>query len=101
MAKDIEDNKEEWLIEKVLEVDSITSVIAASRVGKSFYALAMACSVATGIDFLGDKVMRRSPVFYLAGEGKAGLAKRIRAWANYHDVSMDDIPLSSRTVSLP
>ncbi|CAM3973599.1 Hypothetical protein HVIM_02732 [Roseomonas mucosa] len=93
MAKDIEDNKEEWLIEKVLEVDSITSVIAASRVGKSFYALAMACSVATGIDFLGDKVMRRSPVFYLAGEGKAGLAKRIRAWANYHDVSMDDIPL--------
>ena len=58
----------EWLIEGVLERACLTGLIGSSGCGKSFFAIDMACSIASGKSFHGrnvskGKVLLSSPLY--------------------------------------
>lgn len=82
----------EYLVDELIEHPSLMMLFGAPSAGKSFVAISMAACVATGHPWLGRDV-RTGTVFYLAGEGHAGLARRLRAWEIETGVSLDGAPL--------
>jgi hypothetical protein len=82
----------EYLVDELIEHPSLMMLFGAPSAGKSFVAIAMAASVATGHAWLGRDV-RQGTVFYLAGEGHAGLSRRLRAWEIDTGVQLDGAPL--------
>ena len=82
----------DWLIERWLVRNSLAGLVGPSGAGKSFLAIDWACRIATGTRWMGNKV-ERGGVFYLGGEGLAGIRKRIAAWEGYHGVEVGGHPL--------
>jgi hypothetical protein len=74
----------QWLVRDYLERDSLAVIYGAPGGGKSFLSVDIAASVATGRPWQGHKVTR-GRVFYIAGEGHNGLARRFRAWELAND----------------
>jgi len=74
----------------------LSMVFGASGAGKTFVVLDMALSVATGKAYHGKEV-KQAPVCYIAGEGHAGFARRINAWATHNDVSLKGVPFYKST----
>jgi len=92
----------QWLVENYLETDALSMVFGPSGGGKSFCVVDIACCVATGTPWHGMPV-RKGAVFYIAGEGHNGLARRFAAWQKARGVKLDDsVPLfkSNRAVML-
>lgn len=90
----------DWLVEGYLENDALGMLYGPSGGGKSFVAVSLACSIATGTKWFGMSV-RQGAVFYIAGEGHQGLARRFSAWTKATDVPITkDTPLfkSNRAV---
>jgi len=73
----------EPLIDEWLYLDSTARLVAPSGSYKSFLALDMACSVASGRDWWGSKTSGGS-VVYVVAEGVRGMRKRVRAWELTH-----------------
>jgi len=67
---------------------------------KSFTALAMACSVATGVPWLGRTTTVTGPVLYIAAEGASGLNTRIAAWEQHHATEVEELFTLPMPVSL-
>lgn len=82
----------EWLIADLIEEGTLIQLFGASKAGKSFMALDWAASIATGRDWNGREVAQGS-VFYIAGEGHAGIARRLRAWEIHSGQGLADSPL--------
>jgi hypothetical protein len=59
---------------------------------KSFIALDIALSIATGRDWHGHPV-KQCRVVYIPAEGQSGILKRAKAWQAYHGVSSADLDL--------
>lgn len=72
-----------WQVSNLIPRGAVCVLLGDSQVGKTFMALELAASVATGADFLGRKCKKGS-VVYLAAEGGSGLVKRLRALAGKH-----------------
>jgi hypothetical protein len=92
----------QWLIENYLETDALSMVFGPSGGGKSFCVVDMACCVATGTPWHGMPV-KKGAVFYIAGEGHNGLARRFKAWTKARGVEISkDTPLfkSNRAVMM-
>lgn len=92
----------QWLVENYLETDALSMVFGPSGGGKSFCVVDMACCIATGTPWHGMPV-KQGAVFYIAGEGHNGLARRFAAWQKARGVKLDDsVPLfkSNRAVML-
>ena len=76
----------EWLIRDLIPTQSYAIMYGARGTFKSFLALDLALCVATGGVWprppqqLWKSVPVRGPVLYIAGEGRAQLKKRVRAW---------------------
>jgi len=89
-----------WLITDVYERNRLITVFGEPKSGKSFIAIAMACAVARGSDFYGHTA-KKAPVLYLAGEGLAGVRRRLSAIDQYfkkiditeEDKGLKDVPL--------
>lgn len=80
-ATEIEPTPPQWLVKGFFEADSLGVVYGPPGSYKSFLALDLACSVASGVPFLGIyPVKGKGPVLYVAGEGMNGLARRRKAW---------------------
>ncbi len=77
-----------YLIKRVLPAQGLGQVFGSSNVGKSFFLIDMACHIAAGMDWCGHKT-RRCTVLYIAAEGLAGLAGRMKAWTQRHGVLPD------------
>ncbi len=60
--------------------------------GKSFVAVDVGLSVATGHPFHGREV-KQGAVFFIAGEGHNGLARRFHAWSRARGVTLEGVPL--------
>lgn len=88
-----------WLIKGVLprSLDP-TILFGASGAGKSFVALDMACAIARGIEWRGRRVAK-GRVLYIAAEGGAGIGKRLRAYSDHHQISVDDIAVDVVTAA--
>jgi len=92
----------QWLVENYLETDALSMVFGPSGGGKSFTVVDIACCVATGTNWHGMPV-KQGAVFYIAGEGHNGLARRFAAWQKARDVKLSkDVPLfkSNRAVMM-
>jgi hypothetical protein len=81
-----------WLIEGYIEQHTMALIFGDPASGKTFFAIDMACCVATGTDWQGNKV-NKGAVFYIAGEGHNGLARRFMAWEQFNGVSLKGAPL--------
>jgi hypothetical protein len=79
-----------WMIDGIMQERSSVLMFGKSNTFKSFLAIDMACSVATGREWHGRKV-KKHKVLYVATEGANGVGRiRIPEWFRYHDVPFDD-----------
>lgn len=81
----------DWLIKGYLVRDTTAQLFGDPGSGKSFIALDMALSIATGKEWLGRKT-KSGPVFYIAGEGLQGLQRRKEAWLRYNGIEDRSAP---------
>ena len=82
----------EMLVGHVLECGTLAELYGDSNTGKSFVALDLAFSVATGCQWHGEAV-RQGGVLYFAGEGEGGLYRRKRAWEIARGQSLKEAPI--------
>ena len=76
-----------YLINRAIPERGIALLVAPPSHKKSFVAMTMACSIASGTDFLGRKT-KQGTVLYLAGEGNQALHKRKVAWEKFYETSI-------------
>ncbi|TDJ40568.1 MAG: hypothetical protein E2O54_07655 [Gammaproteobacteria bacterium] len=88
------------IVARYLEADATTLLYGAKDVFKSFVALDWACCVATGTPWQGFPVTQ-GLVIYVAGEGKQGLWKRVKAWSVVNNVPMDEIQKNLKFTRYP
>jgi hypothetical protein len=82
----------EFLIDGLIETDSLGLFFGDPGCGKSFLAVDLGLSVASGTAFHGRKV-KTGPVFYIAGEGHNGFSRRFQAWSRKRGVPLAGVPL--------
>jgi hypothetical protein len=68
-----------WRVADLIPVGGFTLLYGQTNVGKSFLAIDLALSMATGRPW-GGRVVRQARVGYVVGEGFAGHRQRVRAW---------------------
>src|SRR5690606_29490860 len=73
-----------WLVAKMLPEDCTGVLYGQSGSLKSFLTIDMALCISTGIPWHGRPTKKRT-VFYLAGEGEQGFAKRVLAWCRHNN----------------
>jgi len=91
-ADSLELTEIKWVVDNYIEADSLAQVFGDPGGGKSFVAIDLACCVATGKPWHGHDVKQGS-VFYIAGEGHNGLARRLKAWQIGNGTSLAGVPL--------
>jgi hypothetical protein len=89
---DLEYRPPEFLVALLIETSVLALIFGDPGCGKSFIAIDIALCVATGTPFHGHAV-KRGPVFYIAGEGFNGLARRFAAWGKARGVDIKGAPL--------
>lgn len=82
----------EYIIGELIEVGALGLIFGDPGCGKSFLAVDIALSVATGTRFHGRDTKKGS-VFFIAGEGHNGLARRFAAWSQARRIPMAAVPL--------
>jgi len=80
----IQDEPVEWLIQDVLPRKGFSALFGPPGSFKSFVALDIAHSVATGSAWMGKEVSTPGAVLYICGEGHGGVGARIRACRLHH-----------------
>jgi hypothetical protein len=93
-AKELKLRKPEWLVEDILESNSIGMIYGAPASGKSFLSLDLSACVASGTDWHRNRV-KQGGVLYLVGEGQQGLIRRKTAWENDRRLPLDNSMLFS------
>ena len=84
---DIDPSPPKWLIDDFLVEHSMAALVAPSYTGKSFLAVDIACSVASGISFHGQSV-EKGAVMYVVGEGRYGIRRRVEAFCRDRGFTM-------------
>lgn len=87
------------IIEDFLTARSTALLYGDSNVGKSFLALAMACAVSRGTDFLG-KHTQPGLTIYLASESPESLRMRLQAYQSYHQCSLPNLLVVQKPIDL-
>lgn len=88
-----------WSIKHILERGIVAALFGASGLGKSFVTISMACSIATGKEWLGHKT-KPGKVLYIAGEGFHGVKRRVYGWRMEHDmIDTDNLIVTSRVIN--
>jgi RecA/RadA recombinase len=82
-----------WIVKKLIERGTVVLVFGDSGTGKSFFAISLAASIASGTDFFGYPVKRPGACLYIAGEGISGLSRRFYAWEIAAGVSLNTAPV--------
>jgi hypothetical protein len=72
-----------WLIKGVVEEEALCLFYGPSGSYKSFNVLDMGLAIASNRNWQGRKTAH-GPVFFFAGEGLAGIQKRVKSWAKFH-----------------
>ena len=77
-----------WLIDDFLPQESYALLFGAPGTFKTFVALDIALTVATGFGLdetaVWQEVEERGPVLFLAGEGRSNISNRVMAWTQIH-----------------
>lgn len=91
-VSDLEYRDPEYLVADLFEAETLGLIFGDPGCGKSFLAVDIALSVATGAAFHGKDV-KKGAVFFIAGEGHNGLARRFAAWSEVRGVPLSNVPL--------
>lgn len=78
-----------WAVTDRIPAVGSVCVYGEPSIGKTAVAVGGACSVATGLPWLGAGIERKGPVVYQFGEGAASAGKRIGAWKIAHGVPLE------------
>jgi 5S rRNA maturation endonuclease (ribonuclease M5) len=81
------DRPPEWLIDKIAEKETVVSIYAEPKTGKSFVGISMMLSIATGTEWYGYNT-EESGVLYFCGEGEKSIFKRILAWEEHFETPL-------------
>lgn len=75
-----------YIVKDWLQAHSVGIIYGKSQAGKSFIALDLALSVALGLEsWAGGRILERTPVAYLCGEGQEDfLKRRVNGWFLAH-----------------
>lgn len=84
-----------FLIEDAIETPGTGMIFGPSGGGKSFFVLDMLFHIACGKKWLGKQV-KQGPAFYVCGEGRHAIPRRLKAWETHHRTS---IPYNSFMMS--
>ncbi len=79
-----------WLVSNLLPAAGLTFLVGKPGSGKTFAALDLACTVATGREWWGRRV-ECGAVVYVCAEGAAGLPRRLEVWKGYHGVEQTGV----------
>ncbi|EYD74086.1 hypothetical protein Rumeso_04339 [Rubellimicrobium mesophilum DSM 19309] len=81
----------EWLVDGLLVEGTSALLFGKSNSFKSFLAIDITCSVATGRSWHGKSVQGPGPVLYVATEGSRGVGRqRIPGWMEAHDIPLEE-----------
>ena len=86
---EIELHPPQWLVKEMLIKHSLAALVGPSYSGKSYVAVDLACSVASGTAFNGQEV-EQGGVFYIIGEGRFGIRRRVDAWCVDRNTQIDE-----------
>lgn len=75
----------DWLLKNVIERQSLNLLFGAPASGKSLLALEWAFCIASGINWY-DLRVKQAGVIYIAGEGHAGLGRRLKALEHKYQI---------------
>ena len=89
----------QWRIKNVLPASGLAALFGASGSGKSFLVLDMLQSLADGRHWFGCRV-KPCKVIYIALEGEAGLAGRVKAYSTRHGNDSENIRYMVQPFSL-
>lgn len=89
---DLQYRAPEYIVEDLFETETLGLIFGDPGCGKSFLAVDLALSVASGTRFHG-RAVRQGSVFFIAGEGHNGLARRFAAWSKARDVPLAGVPM--------
>ncbi|RAU16920.1 hypothetical protein DN062_15310 [Nitrincola tibetensis] len=81
-----------WNIRDIMQHKKLIMMLGASESGKSFMALDMSLSIATGLDWHSHAV-NQGPVVYVACEGLTSLEMRAKAWFQSKNLNPKDYQL--------
>ena len=80
-----------WFVKGFMPDADMGVIYGAPGSGKSFFVTDLGLSIARGIPWRDHRV-KQSRVIYLAAEGSSGLAMRLKAYAEHHDLPDLDFP---------
>lgn len=75
-----------WVVKKLIPADATGIIFGETGSYKSFIAIDLSLHIAHGLPWCDQKTSKGS-VFFIAGEGGAGLFRRIEAWHKSHGLS--------------
>ncbi len=84
--------KANWLIKSYIDACSLVQLFGEPGSMKSFLAIDMGLCVASGQSWHRSPIRKKGLVFYIAGEGFAGLSKRLKAWSLANNIDLKEIP---------
>ncbi len=99
LATLLEEQPPQWIIPQLMPSQGVGVIYAAPGVGKTFLAITMLLSVATGQPTFGVTPLQ-GWAFMVATEGGYGLGRRIAAWCEHFRCDPKDIPAAVSTVPL-
>lgn len=79
------------VVQNTIPENSLSLMFGASGSGKTFCALSIGLSVASGLPWFGHYV-RRGDVLYICGEGRNGVLKRVEAWCSDNQIARIQMP---------
>lgn len=81
-----------WIIKGIVPQAQLLVLFGESGSGKSFTALDIGAAIARGIPWRGHRTAR-GRVVYVAAEGAGGFRNRLKAYAQHHDVPLEDLAI--------
>lgn len=91
-VEDLQCKAPDFMIDGLIEVDTLGMLFGEPGCGKSFLAIDMALCIASGTPFH-ERPVKQGPVIFIAGEGHNGLARRFQAWSDSRGIPLTGIPL--------
>lgn len=82
----------DWLVKGVIPLADILVMFGPSGSGKSFVALDVAASIARGIPWR-ERKAKKGRVLIIAAEGGTSFGKRLKAYAQHHNISPADLDI--------
>lgn len=82
--------RQEDLIEDILVMKKVSLLCGDSNIGKTYVALSMALSIASGRNWMHQQVSQGG-VLYILAEGSDDAGGRTKAWRNHYNVSLEEL----------